>query len=69
MGDIIQGPDLRLDSVLEVQLLGFDFHLAATWNTAQSLSAAERGPGRPASGGEDAPLFRMWRGHSQSERA
>lgn len=28
MGDVVQGPDLRLDSVLEVQLLRFYFHLA-----------------------------------------
>lgn len=39
VGDIIQGANLRLDSVLEVQLLRFHFHLATSWNTRH----AERG--------------------------
>lgn len=30
VGDVIQGPDLRLDSILEVQLLRFYFHLATS---------------------------------------
>lgn len=36
VGDVIQGPDLRLDSILEVQLLRFYLHLATSWNTTHT---------------------------------
>ena len=30
---VLGGPNLRLDSILEVQLFRFYFHLATSWNT------------------------------------